>query len=131
MAEEPKSHETTSSEEQRGPANDMALVVALLGGGPADETPGIERLDRRPGEADPLLTGRATELMTRLGSRRSGGKRLPRFQRSRGDPALSARSRPAVASIIDTGVNAVTHSERPDQDDERNDQECSQRCTSS
>ena len=57
----------------------MALVVALLGGGPADETPGMERLDRRPGEADPLLTGRATELMTRLGSRRSGGNGYPAF----------------------------------------------------
>jgi hypothetical protein len=37
MAEEPTSRETTEPEEQRRPTIDMALVVALLGGGPAYE----------------------------------------------------------------------------------------------
>ena len=40
MAEELTSHETTEAEEQRRPTIDMAPVVALLGGGPADDAPG-------------------------------------------------------------------------------------------
>ncbi len=74
-----------------------------------------------------MLTGRATDLLTRLGSRRSGGDGYPKLSTEPCDPASSACSRPTVAPIVDTGVNAITNSERPDQDDERNDQECSQR----
>ncbi len=43
MAEELTSHETTEPEERRRPTIDMAPVVALLGGGPADEAPGNDR----------------------------------------------------------------------------------------